>query len=31
VEVTVPTEQGPAPSVAADLAPTIEATLPATG
>jgi hypothetical protein len=31
VEVTVPTEQGPAPSVAADLAPTLEATLPATG
>ena len=31
VEVTVPTEQGPAPSVAADLAPTIAATLPAAG
>jgi hypothetical protein len=31
VEVTVPTEQGPAPSVAADLAPTIAATLPAGG
>ena len=31
VEVTVPTEQGPAPSVAADLAPTISATLPAAG
>jgi hypothetical protein len=31
VEITVPSEQGPAPSVAADLAPTIEATLPATG
>ncbi len=31
VEVTVPTEQGPAPSIAADLAPTIEATLPAAG
>ena len=31
VEITVPTEQGPAPSVAADLAPTIEATLPAVG
>jgi hypothetical protein len=31
VEVTVPTEQGPAPSVAADLAPTISATLPARG
>jgi hypothetical protein len=31
VEITVPTEQGPAPSVAADLAPTIEATLPARG
>jgi hypothetical protein len=27
VEITVPTEQGPAPSVAADLAPTIAATL----
>jgi hypothetical protein len=31
VEVTVPTEQGPAPSVASDLAPTISATLPAAG
>lgn len=31
VEVTVPDEQGPAPSVAADLAPTITATLPAEG
>jgi hypothetical protein len=31
VELTVPTEQGPAPSVAADLAPTITATLPAVG
>jgi hypothetical protein len=31
VEITVPTEQGPAPSVAADLAPTIEATLPPAG
>ena len=30
VEISVPTEQGPAPSVAADLAPTITATLPAT-
>jgi len=30
VEITVPTEQGPAPSVAADLAPIITATLPAT-
>jgi hypothetical protein len=29
VEVTVPTAQGPAPSVAADLSPTITATLPA--
>ena len=29
VEITVPAEQGPAPSVAADLAPTITATLPA--
>ncbi len=29
VEVTVPTSQGPAPSVAADLSPTITATLPA--
>ena len=29
VEITVPTEQGPAPSVAADLSPTISATLPA--
>ncbi|HEX6887660.1 MAG TPA: DUF3515 family protein [Candidatus Nanopelagicales bacterium] len=28
VELTVPTAQGPAPSVAADLAPTIKATLP---
>jgi hypothetical protein len=28
VEITVPTVQGPAPSVAADLAPTIRATLP---
>jgi hypothetical protein len=27
VEITVPTEQGPAPSVAADLAPSIAATL----
>jgi hypothetical protein len=27
VEITVPTEQGPAPSVAADLAPAITATL----
>ncbi len=31
VEITVPTAQGPAPSVAADLAPTIAATLPAAG
>ena len=31
VEITVPTELGPAPSVAADLGPTIEATIPATG
>jgi hypothetical protein len=31
VEVTVPTDQGPAPSVAADLAPTISATVPAAG
>jgi hypothetical protein len=31
VEITVPTEQGPAPSVAADLAPTISATLPVAG
>lgn len=31
VEITVPTEQGPAPSVAADLAPTIAATMPAVG
>jgi hypothetical protein len=31
VEVTVPDAQGPAPSVAADLAPTIIATLPAQG
>ena len=31
VEITVPTDQGPAPSVAADLAPTIAATLPAAG
>ncbi len=31
VELTVPAEQGPAPSVAADLAPTIAATLPAAG
>ncbi len=30
VEITVPTEQGPAPSVASDLAPTITATLPTT-
>ena len=30
VEVTVPTPQGPAPSVAADLAPTIVATIPET-
>ena len=30
VEITVPTDQGPAPSVAADLAPTISATIPAT-
>lgn len=29
VEITVPTEAGPAPSVAADLSPTIKATLPA--
>ena len=29
VEITVPTAQGPAPSVAADLAATISATLPA--
>lgn len=29
VEITVPAEQGPAPSVAADLASTIVATLPA--
>lgn len=29
VEITVSTEQGPAPSVAADLAPTITATVPA--
>lgn len=28
VEIVVPTEQGPAPSVAADLAATIRATLP---
>lgn len=28
VEITVPDEQGPAPSVAVDLGPTIEATLP---
>ncbi len=28
VEITVPAEQGPAPSVAADLAPTITATVP---
>jgi hypothetical protein len=28
VELTVPTAQGPAPSVASDLAPTIKATLP---
>ena len=28
VELTVPTEQGPAPSVAADLAPTLAATVP---
>jgi hypothetical protein len=31
VEITVPTEQGPAPSVVADLAPTIAATLPPAG
>jgi Protein of unknown function (DUF3515) len=31
VEITVPTEQGPAPSVAADLAPAIIACLPAAG
>ncbi len=31
VEITVPSDQGPAPSVAADLAPTIAATLPAAG
>jgi Protein of unknown function (DUF3515) len=31
VEITVPTAQGPAPSVAADLAPTITATLPPAG
>ena len=31
VEITVPSEQGPAPSVAADLAPTITATLPPAG
>ncbi len=29
VEITVPAAQGPAPSVAADLSPTITATLPA--
>ena len=29
VEIVVPADQGPAPSVAADLNPTIEATLPA--
>ena len=31
VEITVPTEQGPAPSVASDLAPTITGTLPEAG
>ena len=31
VEITVPAEQGPAPSVAADLAPTITTTLPTAG
>ena len=31
VEITVPAELGPAPSVAADLGPTIEATIPAAG
>lgn len=31
VEITVPTVQGPAPSVASDLAPTIAATVPTTG
>jgi hypothetical protein len=31
VEITVPTEQGPAPSVAADLSPTITASLPPAG
>jgi hypothetical protein len=31
VEITVPTDQGPAPSVAADLATTIRATLPPAG
>jgi hypothetical protein len=31
VEITVPDEQGPAPSVAADLAPTITATIPVGG
>jgi hypothetical protein len=30
VEIVVPTAQGPAPSVAADLAPTIRATIPPT-
>ncbi len=29
IEITVPDEQGPAPSVAADLAPAIRATVPA--
>lgn len=31
IEITVPDELGPAPSVAADLAPTIAATIPAAG
>lgn len=31
VEIVVPTDQGPAPSVAADLNPAIRATLPAVG
>ncbi len=31
VEITVPDELGPAPSVAADLSPTIEATIPPSG
>lgn len=31
IEITVPSELGPAPSVAADLAPTIVATIPAAG